>query len=97
MALFQTAAVRISKLEQDGEYEWPDVQWQKNVLQQLLPHIYPNQVVEAALQEAGEEMASGRINRLESEALGVISQNIIKEGKSIRKAIHQLQRELQER
>lgn len=97
LALFQTALVGINKLDDESDYDWPDVRWQKDVLKQLLPHIYPNQDDEAALQEAGEALNSGVISRLQSDALAVINQSIINEGKAIRKAIYQIERESQEK
>lgn len=93
LALFQTAVIGIRKDEDDEEYDWPENPWEKDVLQQLLPHIYEDLGEEAALRKAGQEVASGELGSLESEALAVINKKIINEGKAIRKAIHQMEAE----
>ena len=94
MAMFQTALSGIRRYEDEDEFDWPDITWQKNILQQLLPHIYSDLKNEAALQKAGSDVSSGAVNRLESEALAVINKVIINEGKTIRKAIYQIQKDL---
>jgi hypothetical protein len=92
LAMFQTSLAGIKEGE-GRDYDWPDLPWQENVLKQLLPHIFTNLDTEAALQEAGQRMKSGEVNFMESEALAVISQKIINEGKAVRKAIQQMDRE----
>jgi hypothetical protein len=91
LAMFQASLMGIRDHENNEECEWPEIAWQKDVLQQLIPHIYSDLSNEAGLQKAGNDVKSGEINQLESEALAVINKIIINEGKAVRKAIFHMQ------
>jgi len=51
-ALFNTALAAVEQDESSGEPVWPDVSWQRAVLEALLPRMYPDKSTEDALQEA---------------------------------------------
>jgi hypothetical protein len=51
-ALFNTALSAVEPDESTGEPGWPDVQWQRAVLESLLPRMYPDKSLDEALGEA---------------------------------------------
>jgi hypothetical protein len=51
-ALFNTALAAVETDETSGEPAWPDVEWQRAVLEALLPRMYPDKGPEEALHEA---------------------------------------------
>ena len=86
-AMFQAAVTSI-KAGEDGENaDWPDVEWKETVLKKILPNIYPNLEIQAALQAAYEDVKAGSVDQLTAAAVGVIEADILREGRLIRKAM----------
>jgi hypothetical protein len=51
-ALFNTALAAVKPDDDTGEPGWPDVAWQRGVLEALLPRMYPDKAPDEALLEA---------------------------------------------
>lgn len=83
-ALFQAALSGIVQ-EEDEEPQWPQKEWQEKVLQMILPRVYGAEA-EPSLAAASEALETGDTRRLVSEALAVISTDILKEGRMLRSA-----------
>ena len=91
LALFQASVTGITKTDED-EAEWPSVGWQRDVLKKILPKIYLGIDIESALERALEDKSTAdRICLLESQALATISKEILREGRSTRKALRVLE------
>ena len=54
LAMFQTALHGI-RVNENDEYDWPEISWQKDVLEQILPHIYLDLSNEAAEKKQGRQ------------------------------------------
>lgn len=52
VALFNSALTAAGVDEESGEPVWPDVAWQRSVLEALLPRMYPDKAADDALMEA---------------------------------------------
>jgi hypothetical protein len=59
MAMFSAAVTAVRANADEGRVEWPAADWQKGVLETLLPLVYPDREAEAGLQTAVESMDSG--------------------------------------
>jgi hypothetical protein len=51
-ALFNTALAAVQQDDVTRESTWPDIEWQRAVLEVLLPRMYPAKTLDEALQEA---------------------------------------------
>ena len=51
-ALFNTAIATVESDPDTDEAVWPSVDWQRNVLEALLPRMYPDRAIEQALADA---------------------------------------------
>jgi hypothetical protein len=59
VAMFNAAVAAAAELAEDGDPQLPSVDWQRGVLESLLPLMYPDRDVEAALPIAAEALDSG--------------------------------------
>jgi hypothetical protein len=59
VAMFTAAVAAAAELAEDGEAQMPSHDWQRGVLESLLPLMYPDRDVEAALAIAAEALDSG--------------------------------------
>lgn len=90
LAMFNASVAGIEYLS-DGGVEWPDVEWQRQVLSTLLPKIYPDLSVDDAMKTACEDAASADGTRLlQSRAMAGIS-GLLQESNKLRSSIKALE------
>lgn len=58
IGMFNAALTAARGAAEEGKADWPTVEWQKGVLQALLPLVYADREIDAALQTAVESMDS---------------------------------------
>lgn len=58
VAMANAALVAAVPVEQGGEAQWPDIDWQRDVLRSILPLMYPDREPAAALQAAAQALTS---------------------------------------
>ncbi len=91
MALFGASLagiVRVDDADSEEPPEWPEAGWQEQVLRRVLPGVYPDASPEEALRLASNAQLSEQAARqLESRALLVIQRDILRDGRSLRRAL----------
>lgn len=90
LALFETAAYNLTRLDDKDDVDWPTISWQENVLKRLLPLVYPDRDSESTLAALDDDLRASTMSVVTSKALAVISRDVIHQGKALRKAISQV-------
>ena len=74
MSMINVALATAGPLEDGGEAQWPDVDWQRDVLHRVLPLMYPDRDPDAALTVAVRTLAAGEdAQDVQSRLLGATS------------------------
>lgn len=73
LAMFNASLAGIERTD-DGNVDWPDVEWQRQVLRTVLPKVYPDLSSDDAVQAALEDAGSADGSRLlQARAMAAIS------------------------
>lgn len=87
MSLVFTALNELGANAEGDEPDWPTTPWMNNILQMILPHIYPDLDNDAMLVEAYRAFQAGDMRKDISEASAVISRKLLKEGRQLGQAL----------